>query len=230
MSSEFLGEQRVGDIAQNRGGKSRCVGIDNNKQRLVRQNAPAKRNKAPKALLKLPNLAAGTSPIGGRIHNDGVIAAAAADLPLDELAAVVHDPADGPVGHAGGGGVFLAPGDHALCRVHMADGSTRLCAGNRCSSRIGKEVQDIYRTLCPADLSHCEIPVARLLREYAGMLKVHRLYVEGKLTVAHLPAFRNIAFFPVSAACLTAAVFCRGLAPKPVFARRIPDRLRVGTY
>ena len=42
-----------------------------------------------------------------------------ADFPLNEFAAVIHNPVDGPVCQAGGGGILLGHGHHTLGRVHM---------------------------------------------------------------------------------------------------------------
>ena len=104
----FSGKDALRHIAQNRGREPGGIRIDDNEQRIVRQYARAERDEGPEILFKLPDLAARPASVGRRVHDDRVVTAAAADLPLDKFGAVVHDPADRGVAQAGGGGIILA--------------------------------------------------------------------------------------------------------------------------
>ena len=136
-------------------------------------------HKAPEVVLQLPDLAARAAAVARRVHYNGVIAPAASNLPLDELGAVVHYPADGPVRHAGGGGVLLGPGDHALGGVHVADARPGGEGGDGGGARVREEVQNADLPARPTLIfAHYIVPVCSLLRENARVLEVHGLYVE----------------------------------------------------
>ena len=154
----------------------------------------------------------------------------AAYLALDELCAVVNDPAYRRIREPRGRGVLLAPCDHTLCRVHMAHARPRLCAGDGRSARIAEEVQDADRPTGGADLPHRPVPVRGLFGEEPGVLEVHGLDVEGQFAVAYLPVLRKVPFVPAAAARLAAAIARVAVVPMGVAARGVPYRLRVGAH
>ena len=154
----------------------------------------------------------------------------AADFTLDELGTVIHDPAYRRVLKPRGGGILLAPGNHALCSVHMADTGPGLEAGDCCGTGIAKEVQDADFSLCLSDFFHGPVPVCGLLGKEAGVLKVHRFDKKGQLTVADAPVLGKIPLIPAAAAGLAAAVTGIAVIPVGISARRIPDGLRVGPH
>ena len=131
-------------------------------------------------LLELPHLAARAAPVGGRVHDDPVVVVAAADLPLDEFHAVVHEPAHRALRKAGGRGVLTRPLHHALRSVHVRHGRAGLHAGERRRARVAEQVQhtDLPRGvlfLRLADAPRRVVPVHALLGEDARMLEAHRL-------------------------------------------------------
>ncbi len=134
------------------GGQAGGVAVDGKEERLVAQHFLALADEVVDAVLQLPDLAAGAAAIAGRVHDDAVVGVAAALFAGHELGTVVHQPADGPVGQAAGGGVVLAPGHDALGGIHMADGSTRRRAGQRGTAGVAEQVQHLYRAACGADL------------------------------------------------------------------------------
>ena len=120
VSAEALGDDALQNVGGHAGGKAGGIGVENDEQRVVRQHPGHQLHKGIQVVLQLPHLAGGAPAIGGRVHDDGVIASAPADLPLHKLGAVVHDPADGGLLQAGALGVLPGPLDHALGRIHMA--------------------------------------------------------------------------------------------------------------
>ena len=138
--AEQLGEE-VGD---DRGGKPGGVGVDEEEEGLVGQEGPAFLQQLPEVVLEAPDFARAPAAVGRRVHDDGVVAAAALHLAPDELEAVVGDVADGLVGEAAEGRVLLAPLDHALGGVDVADGGAR--RGRRAGRRAGvaEEVEDAH--------------------------------------------------------------------------------------
>ena len=95
---------------------------------------------------QLPDLTARTSAVAGRIHNDGIVFSAAANLPCHKLFAVIDDPANGLFCQSGQCGIFPCPLYHALGRVHVAHRSTGGGTCQRCTAGIGEQVQDRDRS------------------------------------------------------------------------------------
>ena len=85
----------------------------------------------------------GASSVGRRIHDNSVIMISTADFPLHEFDAVVYNPADGGLRKAGGAGVFLSPGHHALGGVYMGYMGAGLGGCQRGASRVGEQVQHL---------------------------------------------------------------------------------------
>ena len=229
VAAEAPGKNAFAHIAQHRGREACGIRVDEEEKRFLRQDVGAERDKGPEILFQLPDFAARPAAVGGRIHDDGVVTLAAADFPLDELLAVVDNPAYGRFPHAAGGGVLLCPGNHALCRIHVADFGAGLQTGNRGRAGIGKEVQHADGPARGTDLPHGPVPVGCLFRKEARVLKVHRPDAEGQFPVGDLPAFGHGVLLPAAPAALAADI--TGVAGMPVFipARRIPDCLRVRT-
>ena len=217
------------DIAQHGGSEARGVGVNEDEEGLVAQHLGAEAHEGEEILLQLPHLAAGAATVGGRVHDDGIVSLAAANLTLHELGAVVHDPADGGIGKTRETGVLLGPRHHALCRVHMAHAGTRLGAGNGCAACVGEEVQHADGAVSLADGLHGEIPVHRLLGEQTRVLEVHGLDLEGQFLIVDRPALREGILLPVTAARLRTAVAGVGLAPQGA-PLHLPNGLRVGAH
>ena len=153
----------------------------------------------------------------------------ASDFALDELFAVVHNPANRTVGKAGRGRVLTRPLGHALGCVDVADRRARSGCRKGGTAGVGEEVQNIDRTACAADLFHNKIPVDRLLGEQAGVLERHGLELEGQLLIRDRPLLGQAANLPLTAARRRAMIDRVCAVPEPVFLGARPDGLGVGT-
>ena len=147
---------------------------------------------------------------------------------MDKLAAIVHNPVDGPVRQAGGLRVFLGPGHHALGGIHMEHlrpAGRRRQGG---AAAVGKEVQHPHRAVGRRHLFPDKVPVGSLLREHAGVLEVHGLHVEGQVVpVANLPPLGQLMVRPVSAAGIGADIAGIVLFPLGGGMGRAPDDLGI---
>ena len=90
----------------------------------------------------------------------------AADFPLHELGAVIHEPADISICHTGQLGILLGIVHHALGGVDMHHRGALFQSGYCGSAGIGKEVQDFHVVPAglPDDLAGV-VPVYSLLRK-----------------------------------------------------------------
>ena len=217
-------------IAEHRGRKARGVGIDDDEQRLVAEHLRTELHEGEEVILQLPDLAARAAAVARRVHDDGVVGLAAADLALDELRAVVHDPADQRVGQTADLCVLLRPCDHALGGVDVADARAALGAGDARRARVCKEVQHTDGTARLLDLLTRKVPVHRLLGKESRVLEVHGLALERQVAVTHLPLLGQLFLVPMSAAGGRAVVASLRVFPAAVRVRRLPDGLRVGTH
>ena len=217
-------------IAEHRGGKPRRIRVDDDKQRLIRQNLRAELYEGEQIILQLPHFPAGAAAVARRIHDDGVVHLAAADLALDKLCTVVDDPAHGRVAKAADTRILTRPVDHALCRVHMADLRARRRTRDRRAAGISKKVQHADGTIRIFDFFARKIPVDGLLGEKPRVLEVHGLDLEFKILVAHDPALRQLILIPVSAAGGRAMIPSLCVAPAAIRTRRLPDRLRIRSH
>ena len=180
-------------------------------------------------VLQLPDLAAGASAVGWRVHDNAVVAVAAANLTLDKLFAIVHNPADGLLLQAGQLGILPCPCYHALAGIDMADLCARLCAGKRCAAGVGEQVEDADLAACAANLVCHKVPVDRLLREKSGVLKAGRADFKAQVFVGNRPLLpRHIADFPLASAACRAQIPRVGAAPDLAL-RGVPDNLWVGS-
>ncbi len=211
----------------------RGVGVDQEKQGLGREDLAAFAQEFPEAVLEFPHLAAGAATVGGGVHDDGVVAAAALDLAAHELEAVVHDVAHGGVGQAAEGGVVLAPLHHALGGVHMGDAGAGLGGGAGGGAGVAEEVEHADLAAGGAgafDEGGGPLPVDRLLGEEAGVFKTGGLDAEGEAEafVADGPVVGRLFFeFPATAALAAAVIKTVPAAPLGAVGFG-PDDLGVG--
>ena len=79
----------------------------------------------------------------------------------------------------------------SLGGIHVVDLCAACGSSQRSAAGLGKQVQHPHRALGAGALFPDEIPVSSLLREYAGVLKVHGLNIKGQIIlVMDLPALR----------------------------------------
>src|SRR5580693_7035616 len=109
-----VGQKPGEEVGGDGGRETRGVGVDEKEQRLVAKNLFALGKQRPEVVFEPPELALAAAAVGGWIHDDGVVAMAAALLAPDEFQAIVREIADGRVGQPAERGVFAAPLDHAL--------------------------------------------------------------------------------------------------------------------
>lgn len=86
-----------------------------------------------------------STAVGRRIHDNGIVMIAAADLTLYEFYAVIDDPADRRIAQSGRTCIFLCPGDHALGGIYVCNARSGSGSGKRSTAGIGKEVQNFDR-------------------------------------------------------------------------------------
>ena len=153
-----------------------------------------------------------------------------ADLTLHKLHTIIHQPADGRISQSGSNCVFLRPGNHTLGRIYMSNRSPCCSCCQGSTACIGKKVQDFYRTSCITDLITKPVPVGRLLRKQACVLKAKRFQMESQILIMNIPLLRQIKELPFSAAFLTSVVMTIHMFPAFIRLRCIPDHLRVRTH
>ena len=81
-------------IAQDGRGKTGGVGIDQEEQRIIRQQLCTELYEGMDRIFDLPDLALRTATVGRRVHDDGIVVVATADLTLYEFYTVIDQPAD----------------------------------------------------------------------------------------------------------------------------------------
>src|ERR1035438_7563703 len=133
-------EQFAEQVGDDGGRKPGRVGVDEKEEGIVRQERAAFEKQLPQVVLQAPQLARAAAPEGGRVHDDGVVAAAALDLAAGEFEAVVRDVPDGRVGEPGKGGVLPAPFHHPLGCVHMAHRGASRRRGTARGARVAEQV------------------------------------------------------------------------------------------
>jgi hypothetical protein len=220
--AEQLG-QEVGDDGRR---EARRVGVDEEEERVVGEDRPAFLKERPEMVLEAPELSRAAAPVGGRIHDDGVVRAAALHLAPHELEAVVGDVAYRPVRKAAQDRVLLAPLDHPLGGVDMADRGPRGRCGAGRRACVAEEVEDVHLAPGPLDGRVDPVPVDRLLGEEPRVLERRRAYLEdeAKGVIADLPVLGKVALeLPASAARLAAVV-----EPVPVVPARAGFRVLPG--
>ena len=81
-------------VGQHRRSQAGGVRVDQEEQGMIGQKLSAQFHQGVNGVLDLPDLALGSPPVGGRIHDDGVIVIAPPDLPFYEFDTVIHQPAE----------------------------------------------------------------------------------------------------------------------------------------
>ena len=94
-------------------------------------------------LLQPPHLALGPAAELGRIEQDAVVAAAAADFAGGEFGGVVDDPADRAVGHSRQFGIAPAALDRFLRRIDMDQPRAGVGQGQRADPGVAEQVEDL---------------------------------------------------------------------------------------
>ena len=228
MPAEALADDGLEDIGQHRRRKAGGVGVEDDEQGIVTQNAGYQLHKGIEVFLQPPHLAGGAPAVGGRVHDDGVVPAAPADFAFHIFGAVVHNPADGLIFKAGGFCVVPGPLHHALCGVHMAHVGSGGGAGHGGPAGVGEEVQDVHRPAGLFDLLPGKVPVGGLLWEKAGVLEVHGANMKSQVAVAHGPALGDVFALPRTAAGAGAGIAGVRIFPALEGAGGVPDGLGVG--
>ena len=103
-------------------------------------------------VFNLPNLTFWSASVRRRIHDNGIVGVATADLTFYKLHTIIYKPADRSIFQPGRYSILLCLGDHSLGGINMSDRCTgsRGCEGS--SSGIGKEIQYFDRSAGVADL------------------------------------------------------------------------------
>ena len=138
LPTEAGHQRRLEHIFHDGGRQAGGVAVDGKEERLIAQDLLALADEVVDAVFQLPDLTAGAAAIAGRVHDDAVVGVAPPLLAGDEFGAVVHQPADGTVCKAAGGGVVLAPCHDALGGVHMADGGPGGRTGQRGTAGVAE--------------------------------------------------------------------------------------------
>ena len=104
-----------------------CIRIYQEKQRLIAENLCTQLNQVMDTILNLPDLPLRSTSIRRRIHNDCIIMIPSANLTLNKLHTVIHQPADRSISQTGSNRILLRPGNHTLRSIHMSNRSSRCC-------------------------------------------------------------------------------------------------------
>ena len=112
----------------------------------------------------------------------------------------------------------------------MADTRTAGSAGQGCPAGVGEEIQCLNRTSRSANRFGDEIPVYSLLREYAGVLEIHRLDQEGQVAIMDWPTLRKAVVRPTASAGIGPRISRVVALPVRVTLWRIPDHLWIRTH
>ena len=80
LSAEAAHDALVQHVAQHAGLKACCIAVDEEEQRLVAEHLGAGVHQAEELVLQLPHLAGGAPAIGGRVHDDGIVLPAPAQI------------------------------------------------------------------------------------------------------------------------------------------------------
>jgi hypothetical protein len=216
-------------------GEARGVGVDEEEDGFIGEQLAALGDEFPQVILEFPHLAAGATAVSGRVHNDGVVAFAAADFAAHKLEAVVGDVADTGVGQATEVGVFAAPFDHTFGGIDVANLGPRLRRRTGRTAGVAEEVEHVdfatvlHRRL---DALGTPLPVDGLLREESGVFEGggRNPKFEPEGFVVEVPRVGHLgAIFPAAAALIAAVIEAVPLLPFGAGAAG-PDDLRVGAH
>ena len=178
-------------------------------------------------ILNLPDLPLRSTSIRRRIHNDRIIMIPSADLTLNKLHTVIHQPADRSISQTGSNRILLCPGNHTLRSIHMSNRSSRCRCRQSRTTCICKKIQHLHRTSRIADLIAKPVPIHSLLRKKPGMLKTKRFQIKGKSLIMNIPLLGQIKELPFTAALLTSVIMPVHMLPALIHLRRIPYNLRI---
>ena len=204
-----------------------CIGIDQEKQRLIAENLCTQLNQIMDTILNLPDLPLRSTSIRRRIHNDRIIMVPSADFTLNKLHTVIHQPSYRRISQSRSNRILLRPGDHTLRSIHMSNRSPRCCCRQSRTTCICKKIQHLHRTSRIADLIAKPVPIHRLLRKKPGMLKTKRFQIKGKSLIMNIPLLGQIKKLPFTAALLTSVIMPVHMLPALIHLRRIPYNLRI---
>ena len=181
--------QHVGEHGRS---QSRGVRVYKEEQWVIRKDVGTKFDKVVDGIFDFPDFTFRASAVGWRIHNDGVVMVAPADLALYEFDTIIHQPADRRVLKSGRYCVFFCPCDHALGGVHM--GYAGACSGcSKCGTAgVSEQIQYFNRSSGISYFIREPVPVGGLLREQTGMLEAERFQVESQIAVMKLPLLAQI--------------------------------------
>ena len=129
-------------IAQNGGLKACRIGIYQKEEGRVGEQKGTALQEGKDTFFDFPDFPLGSSSVRRRIHDNGVVVIAPADLPLDKFSAVVHKPADVSFAKTGQLRIFPGPAHHAFGGIHMCDCCPCRSGCRSGSAGIGEEVEN----------------------------------------------------------------------------------------
>ena len=176
------------------------IGGEHHGERLRRQDRAADVGQCRQVLEQLPDLALGTAPIGRRVEQDDVVAAAAALLALGEFHGVLADPADRLVDEAGHLLVLARPADRLLRGVDMGDLGAGARRDQRGEAGIAEQVEHLDRPPRAFDQAGHVIPVRGLLGKHADMAERGEAAEIVEPVMAHRPGLAERRFRETPAA------------------------------
>src|SRR5581483_9866096 len=216
------GEERGADRI---GGEDEEIGV-------IGEQRAAGAHHAGKAREQVPDLVLRPAPELRRVEDDPVIAAAAADLALDEPGRILADRAEGQVAKARQRLVLAGPADRLPRCIDVGDVGSGPGRDERGDAGIGEEVQHL-RPRLPArgDLAFEPVPVRRLLREDADMAEGGEAAEEPDAVIFERPGLAERALVAPAAVGIVVADAEEGrVGVIPVRGRqaRRPQRLLLG--
>lgn len=108
MTSETF-QLRCDHVRQHGRSQSCCIGVYEEKERLIAEQSGAEFDERMDRFFNLPDLALRPTAVRWRIHDDRVIAVAAAQLTFDKFRTVIDKPADRSIIESGSLPHFLLP-------------------------------------------------------------------------------------------------------------------------
>lgn len=103
-------------------------------------------------VLNLVEFAAFAAAEGRWVEENAIIATAATDFALEEFIHVIDYPANWMILQSIDFGVLACPLYHALGGIHVAALCATFRAGQCCSARIGKEVEEVEGGCCDVSI------------------------------------------------------------------------------
>ena len=175
-------------------------------------------------ILEPPQLAIGTAPELGRVEQDAVVAALAADLARGELGGVIDDPAHRAIAHSRQQGVGAAALDRFLRRIDMDQSRAGVGQRQCADAGVAKQVEDVGVVRQGAH----RVPLRRHVGEEAQVAEGGQAGVEADLAARHWPAARNRSMLDPAPAAILVRSGDEGRVGVPFVQRRSPHRLRIG--